>query len=78
VQDKFRFDCLGVQHGLDDVRGILADCFYDDCAEVACRAGLESPMPFPGQVPPYHLVGNQEDRVGRRLPNRSLRPTRSS
>ena len=41
LECKFHFDCLGVQHGLDDVRGILADCFYDDCAEVAC-IGLES------------------------------------
>ncbi|KAJ5688137.1 hypothetical protein N7536_010756 [Penicillium majusculum] len=38
---KFQFDCLCIQTGLDDVRGILAECFYDDCAELAC-IGLES------------------------------------
>ncbi|KOS48490.1 hypothetical protein ACN38_g534 [Penicillium nordicum] len=38
---KFQFDCLSIQTGLDDVRDILADCFYDDCAELAC-IGLES------------------------------------
>lgn len=38
---RFQFDCLGIQTGLDDIRGILAECFYDDCAEVAC-IGLES------------------------------------
>nr|ADY16705.1 hypothetical protein [Penicillium aethiopicum] len=38
---EFHLDCLGIQAGLDDVRGILAECFYDDCAEVAC-IGLES------------------------------------
>ncbi|KGO38641.1 hypothetical protein PEX2_074350 [Penicillium expansum] len=45
---KFLFDCLGVQTGLDDVRGILAECFYDDCAEVACIGleGLLARLPF--------------------------------
>ena len=38
---KFQFDCLSIQTGLDDVRGILAECFFDDCAELAC-IGLES------------------------------------
>ncbi|KAJ5827483.1 hypothetical protein N7447_004246 [Penicillium robsamsonii] len=38
---RFPFDCLAVQTGLDDARGILADCVYDDCAEVA-RMGLET------------------------------------
>ena len=45
---RFQFDCFGVQAGLDDIRGILAECFYDDCAEAAC-IGLElvlSRLPF--------------------------------
>lgn len=45
---KFQFDCLCVQTGLDDIRGILAECFYDDCAEVACMGleGLLARLPF--------------------------------
>ncbi|KAJ5436847.1 hypothetical protein N7445_007732 [Penicillium cf. griseofulvum] len=46
--DKFQFDCRGVQTGLDDIRGILAECFYDDCAQVACIGleGLLARLPF--------------------------------
>ncbi|KAJ5799314.1 uncharacterized protein N7518_001382 [Penicillium psychrosexuale] len=38
---RFQFDCFGVEAGLDEIRGLLVECFYDDCAEVVC-IGLES------------------------------------
>ncbi|KAJ5383172.1 hypothetical protein N7517_001083 [Penicillium concentricum] len=41
LSHRFTLDCLGVQTGLDDIRDILAECFYDDCSQVAC-IGLES------------------------------------
>jgi hypothetical protein len=45
---KFQFDCRGVQTGLDDIRGILAECFHDDCAQLACIGleGLLARLPF--------------------------------
>ncbi|KAJ5158978.1 uncharacterized protein N7500_008629 [Penicillium coprophilum] len=45
---QFQFDCLSIQTGLDDVRGLLADCFHDDCAQVACLGleGLLARLPF--------------------------------
>ncbi|KAJ5494548.1 hypothetical protein N7463_010635 [Penicillium fimorum] len=53
---KFPFDCLVVQTGLDDIRGILADCVYDDCAEVALICHVTQ-FTVPSDNPPQWLGG---------------------